>query len=304
MREDEPPYTVDEVLSFYDECGFDFGISVDHVILGFQAESTDPAKPTRPAQADWVERQQLTLEYAAEFWRLHKLRQASFVPLGVAQGLESAVIRVRRRATAENRLPLHRTRRHGAAQDAEIIACLKAIRDVRRPKTRFHLLGVTRTERVNEFSSFGVTSFDSTSPFLQSFKDVRNNYYAPDRTYVALRVMQIDGNLSVKRRVLSGELDQAQGRLLELQCLDALRAFDANDTTADAALEVLATYNAFLGEPDRTDVYRDTLENRPWESLPLRDLPGRRHQCRHLPRQRTQQATRIPQPLRLQQPTP
>src|SRR3954449_11593878 len=35
FREDEPPYTVEDVLSFYDDCGFDLGISVDHVILGF-----------------------------------------------------------------------------------------------------------------------------------------------------------------------------------------------------------------------------------------------------------------------------
>src|SRR5689334_9031850 len=30
VREDVPPYTVDEVIDFYDEAGFDYGISVDH----------------------------------------------------------------------------------------------------------------------------------------------------------------------------------------------------------------------------------------------------------------------------------
>src|SRR4051812_2303379 len=33
VREDVPPYSVEEVFDFYDELGFDFGISVDHVIL-------------------------------------------------------------------------------------------------------------------------------------------------------------------------------------------------------------------------------------------------------------------------------
>ena len=47
------------------------------------------------------------------------------------------------------------------------------------PRRDFHLLGITRTERVNEFSRYGVASFDSTSPFRQSFKDDRDNYYTP-----------------------------------------------------------------------------------------------------------------------------
>ena len=34
VREETPPYSVDEVIDFYEGCGFDFGISVDHVILG------------------------------------------------------------------------------------------------------------------------------------------------------------------------------------------------------------------------------------------------------------------------------
>lgn len=268
VREEEPPYTVEEVLSFYDECGFDLGISVDHVILGFQAESTDPAKPTPPPEADWVERQQLTLQYAAEFWRLHRARQPSFVPLGVAQGWSPssyayAVEQLQkigyRYIALGGMVPL---------KTPEIIACLKAIADVRRPKTHFHLLGVTRTERVNEFSSYGVKSFDSTSPFRQSFKDARNNYYAPDRTYVALRVMQIDGNLRVKRRVLAGELNQGEGRRLERACLDTLAAYDAETCSAEDVLDTLAAYNAFLGEPDQTVLYRETLEGRPWEACP------------------------------------
>src|SRR5262245_15486031 len=32
MREDVPPFTVQEVAEFYDHCRFDWGVSVDHVI--------------------------------------------------------------------------------------------------------------------------------------------------------------------------------------------------------------------------------------------------------------------------------
>src|SRR5688500_19649634 len=84
---------------------------------------------------------------------------------------------------------------------AEIEASLNAIEDVRHPDTRFHLLGITRTELVKNYERYGVVSFDSTSPFRQAFKDDRDNYYAPKRKYVAVRVMQIDSNKRLKQPV-------------------------------------------------------------------------------------------------------
>src|SRR3954453_5212023 len=48
VREDVPPYSVEDVLEFYEECGLDLGISVDHVILAYVADPTDVVKPLRP----------------------------------------------------------------------------------------------------------------------------------------------------------------------------------------------------------------------------------------------------------------
>src|SRR5579875_3573070 len=38
VRERKPPYSDAEVADFYADCGFDYGLSVDHVILGYRAE--------------------------------------------------------------------------------------------------------------------------------------------------------------------------------------------------------------------------------------------------------------------------
>src|SRR5687767_2469435 len=38
VKEAKPPFSVDEVIDFYEGCGFDLGISVDHVILAFDSE--------------------------------------------------------------------------------------------------------------------------------------------------------------------------------------------------------------------------------------------------------------------------
>src|SRR5439155_12790445 len=42
VKEERPPYTVDDVLEFYETCDFDYGVSVDHVILGYDATTDDP----------------------------------------------------------------------------------------------------------------------------------------------------------------------------------------------------------------------------------------------------------------------
>ena len=53
VRDDKPPYSPDEVIDFYSECGFDLGISVDHVILGYDpnADHDDRASPRRASGA-------------------------------------------------------------------------------------------------------------------------------------------------------------------------------------------------------------------------------------------------------------
>ena len=266
VREDMPPYSVEDVIDFYDECGFDYGISVDHVILGYIPDATDVVRPLREAPQEWADRQKLTLELAAEFLQRRRAAKACFEPLGVAQGWSPtsyahAVQALQRMGydyiALGGMVPL---------KTAEIEACLKAIADVRHPETRLHLLGITRTELVKNYERYGVVSFDSTSPFRQAFKDDRDNYHAPERKYLAVRVMQIDRNNRLKQRVLAGQLNQNVGRTLEQGCMKALVAYDRDECSVEAPLEALAAYDSFLGEPDRQSEYWRTLHDRPWRS--------------------------------------
>src|SRR5205085_8178065 len=82
VGEPEPPYTVDEVIDFYDGCGLDLGLSLDHVILDYR-EAADEDGDVAP---EWIERQELTLSYAGGFLEAHKRRRCRFEPVGVAQG--------------------------------------------------------------------------------------------------------------------------------------------------------------------------------------------------------------------------
>ena len=149
----------------------------------------------------------------------------------------------------------------------DILDSLKAVRRVLVPGTELHLLGVTRTAHVQEFARYGVTSFDSTSPFMQAFKDDKDNYYALDRTYVAIRVPQVDGNTKLRSMITAGAVDQQKARRLERTCLERLRKFDNERCTASDVIDAVCSYSALLGDTkDRSAVYAETLEARPWSS--------------------------------------
>ena len=114
----------------------------------------------------------------------------------------------------------------------------------------------------------GVTSFDSTSPFRQSFMDDRDNYYTLNSTFVALRVPHPDGNPALRRRIQAGEVDQQEAVDAERLCLKTLRAVDAGTASVDRAVAALRSYEKIYDtkERDRSTAYRRTLEAAPWKS--------------------------------------
>jgi hypothetical protein len=261
VNEELPPYSVAEVADFYEGCGFDAGISVDHVILAYDATEGVETAPQK-----WIDRREISLRYAEDFLNHCESRGRPFEPLGAAQGWSpesyaDSVSRLQQmgydRIALGGMVPL---------KTNDILECLTAIKSVRRPKTRLHLLGVTRVDSMSQFEKFGVSSFDSTSPFRQAFMDDRDNYHTPTGHYTALRVPQVDANPSVKRRVLSGELDQRTLVLMERQCLAALRAAGADQSRSPDALRALGQYESLLGGPKSyMDEYARTLSDRPWE---------------------------------------
>jgi hypothetical protein len=263
IREDTPPYTVDEVIDFYDGCGFDFGISVDHVIFGYDPTDSGPSVP------EWTRRQTLTLELAAEFRSKVESRRCRVKPLGVAQGWSP---RSYARAVAKLQRMGYRYIALGGMvplKSWQIEECLRAINDIRFPETGLHLLGISRFEHLPALAPLGVVSFDSTSPLRQAFKDDRDNYYALRRNYAAIRVPQVDGNAHLKADIKAGRVDQSRARLLEQLTLRRLRDFDLGTCTTKAVIDALSAY-AEVVEPDRdrTGEYRELLETAPWKRCP------------------------------------
>ena len=205
-------------------------------------------------------------ELAEEFLEAHSRRGCEFEPIGVAQGWSPASYA---KAVGHlQKLGYERIALGGLVplKSHEILAVLDGVSRVRHPETKLHLFGVTRCEMLAEFRYFGVTSFDSTSPFRQAFKDDRDNYYVRDGAFVALRVPQVEGNAKLQARIRAGQVNQELARKLEQGALAALRAFDREENDVDAALSALLAYEGIHdSERDRSERYRETLAARPWK---------------------------------------
>ena len=269
VKEESPPITTDEVIEFYERCGFDFGISVDHVILGFESAGTTHLSGFENSPPDWRQRQIITLEMANDFLKQCRSRPTRFTPLGVAQGWSAASYAYAveqlqnmgyRRIALGGMVPL---------KTPSILQCLEAIGTVKDSRTEFHLLGVTRCEHVMQFQKFGVTSFDSTSPLRQAFKDDKDNFYTMDRNYPAIRVPQVEGNPQLQSRIRSGELSQDLVRGLEERCLNQLLDYERGEASIDSVLDSILEYEAVHHPKERRSaIYKEVLQDQPWTVCP------------------------------------
>lgn len=255
-----PPVTPAETLNFYEECGFDAGVSTDHVVFGFTEDAaSDSVDP------NWEARRLLTLRLAEEFISLCRDRRSTVEPVGAAQGWspESYADSVRalqdlgyQRIALGGMVPL---------KTSQILASLTKIADVLKSDTHLHLLGITRIDSMDDFADLGVTSFDSTSAFRQAFMDDRKNFHTADRAYVAIRVPQVDGNPMLKRAILAGNVSQKEAITAERETLKALRAFDGSTAARRACLDRLGEYEVICqSKKSFIGAYEETLTDAPW----------------------------------------
>ncbi len=271
VHEEEPPYSIDEVLEFYEGSRFDYGVSLDHIILGYLplADAPGASKDTVPDPIR--KRQELTLDLARDFLREHKAGRYSFEPLGVAQGWSPKSYAASVKALQKMGYDYIALGGMVPLKSPEVLACLAEIDKVRGPGTRLHLLGVSRTEHLAEFSRLGIASFDSTSPLRQAFKDDRDNYYADDYKYTALRIPQVEGNPKLQRAISSGKVSQEHARRLEQASLEAMRLFEEGRRTAGQVVEVLLEYERLYDKDTKKDhaaAYEKTLTDAPWRRCP------------------------------------
>lgn len=275
----EPAYSPEEVVEFYTECEFTHGVSPDHVI--FDCDLENPK--SRDVSDEVRDRYEVTLSNAEKFLSLCRAEGMPFEPIGAVQGWSPESM-----ANAGHKLEAmgYRYIAIGGLVPLKPQAIKQVLTDLRtriRPDTRVHLLGFAKAESIGEFTKYGITSFDSTSPLIRAFKDQKANYYLENSSggldyFTAIRIPQALENprlmQGVKRGIFSAEDLVAK----EAKALSAVRSFDRGECAVAETTEAVMSYHRFLvvGEIDdemkrekilsltRQSVVR-TLSEAPWK---------------------------------------
>ncbi|TFF68149.1 hypothetical protein EU520_00770 [Candidatus Thorarchaeota archaeon] len=257
IKEKEPPYSPTEIADYYDSIGFDYGVSVDHLIVSAVMEQKH-------------ERFDLTLRNAEQFIHHHEGKGYEFIPVGAAQGWD----RHSYAQAVEELLDMNYqyiaigglTR----SQTPHVLEVLSGVNDVVKAKRRggvgIHLFGIARLGAVEELRRFGVTSFDSASHLRRAWLGSRSNYILPGgRGYAAIRVPQTNRSPAAKKILDAGEFGVDELKNMEDACMHLLREYDKGKTDLDEVLEAVLWYDSLMGDSrDHEDEYVDTLRNMPW----------------------------------------
>ncbi|MEA5547656.1 tRNA-guanine transglycosylase DpdA, partial [Limnoraphis robusta CCNP1324] len=271
VTEDVPPFETSEILNYYHDFGFDYGVSVDHLIVGPFAE-----RGIRERRFD------ITLRNAEEFLRLYNGEpKYRFHPIGVIQGWDPDSYGRMAQLVLEMGYSYVAIGGLARASTRAILDVLAAVRPFLRADTRLHLFGVARLTAAHVFRHLGVTSFDSASPLRRAWLGVEANYHTlSGKMYAAIRIPPVTAHGSrAKRLVERGTATLATLRRLENNALQALRGYDRGEVSLDLALDKILEYDELLDSPkdgvstgpvkDRRrekhpHLYREVLEDRPW----------------------------------------
>ena len=165
-----PPYSVEDMLEFYEDGGFTHGCSIDHVIFGFDARIAKPS-------SDVKHRYDITLDNAQSFIRASR-KMRGFVPIGVIQGWSPESLASAAKKLCSMGYKYLAVGGLVAMKTQQISTALAAIRESIPSSIKLHALGFGKAEDIDVLRFFEVTSFDTTSPLYRAFKDQVKNYYA------------------------------------------------------------------------------------------------------------------------------
>ena len=274
-----PAYSPMEVLEFYSDAEFTHGVSPDHIV--FDCDLDNPPKSSVPGEIR--DRYDITLSNAEEFLRLSVSEDAEFTPLGAVQGWSPASMGDAAHALESMGYDYLAVGGLVPLRVETIKKVLVAIRERIKPTTMLHLLGFAKAEQIQEFTAFGVASFDSTSPLIRAFKDQRANYYLESprgglEYYTAIRIPQAIENTRLVRGIKRGILSADDLRRHETTALSTLRAYDVGEASASDALDAITDYHVLLMRAGNQTIaqqekavasmregVRRTIEDMPWK---------------------------------------
>ncbi|TKF96044.1 tRNA-guanine transglycosylase [Vibrio lentus] len=262
IQEDTPPYSTDDLINFYVKTRVDSGVSLDHVVVGYNDTNNELLLEVK---AKHLARVELSLNNAEEF--LGQQRNYSFTPYGVAQGWDKASY-IESVSALKSMGYKHITIGGIVTLDSmQICDLLDQIHEKVPGDYGIHLLGIGRQDILPHLASRNVISVDSTTPLKQSFLSEKHNFRLNGDTYCAIRLPQSFGNTRVKNAISSGQISQENVSQLERNALQAVRLYGQYQLGVEATLNAIQAYEklVFNREGSLNDEYSRTLIARPWE---------------------------------------
>ena len=254
-----PPYSTAEVLDYYQTMGYDYGVSVDHLIAGMIEKDV----------AERERRYEITKSNAREFIHEHQKGGFSFTPVGVAQGWDPTSFR---EAVIDLIKMGYEYIALGGLAKEKSVKILEILREIAphipNRNFRMHLFGVAREMEVMRcFHKLGVTSFDSASPLRRAWLDSRHNYYSNSgQTYTAIRIPEANqGKGRFKQVENTAEFEMM--KTLELKALELVRSYGKNvHDDLEPTLEAILAYDQHIGgnRNHHAEAYRHLLVDKPW----------------------------------------
>jgi hypothetical protein len=274
-----PAYSPAEVVEFYIDAGFTHGVAPDHII--FDCDLNNP--PENAVTPSVRQRFAITLANAEVFFGLVQREGMPFEPLGPVQGWSPKSM-----AEAAQRLERmgYRYLAIGGLVPLKVDAIKVVLSEIRqriKPETKIHLLGFAKADSIGEFTNFGISSFDSTSPLIRAFKDSKSNYYSEGSGgklayYAAIRIPQAMENARLMQGIKRGMFSAEDLHQREQTALKEVRAFSSGASNVDATLHAVMDYHQFLLRGDGTGIQQQdeklsktatliqrTLQNQPWK---------------------------------------
>jgi len=258
IMEKIPPYSTDDVLNYYTNLGFDFGVSVDHLIV-------------KATMDQWQFRYDLTINNAEEFLKEHQARELKWTPVGAVQGWDPssyAKAALRYVKMGYSYLALGGLVR---STTKDILYILDEVRQLIPREVRIHLFGIARPDAIPQLMKAGVDSIDSASHLRRAWLGAGQNYFTLDgNSYTAIRIPQSGKSFRAKRIVNEGRASKNEIDVMENECLKLVRAFDKGDADIDETLDALCTYDDLITE-NRNDIrplLEKLLNDQPWKQCP------------------------------------
>jgi hypothetical protein len=250
-----PPYTNDEILDYYTRLDFDYGVSIDHLIV--------------PAfEQDQQHRYDLTIHNAELFLSEHKKRDLQWEPIGAVQGWDAKSYALAAKKYVNMGYKYIGLGSMVRTPTKKVLEILHEVHKYVPSNVKMHLFGLARYDALTEFKKLGVTSVDSASFLRRAWMGTGQNYLSPDaKWYAAIRIPQAEKSFRAKRMVSEGRATLEEVCEMEANCFEALKQYDSGNISAEETVAILHNYDQLV-TPDRPDnraeIYK-TLKDAPWK---------------------------------------